>query len=282
MMEERSVLDLGRRVPHFDDLSLYGCGFVDGQPGQGNDLDGCPAYQLYFVSEGRGELQADGRAVVMGRGEGFLVLPGQNLSLRADGQEPWAYFWIRFCGAKAEDCLRLAGVEKTTVFRCAGGTQLLGLIREMAALEAPGAENEFMLQGLLFRFFACLAHNLVSGAEDGKRENAYVQKAVEYIHNSYSTGITVGDVAHYVSLNRSYLSTLFQRVLEVSPQDYLAYYRMSRAKERLVQTNDTVASIASSCGYADPQVFSRAFKQQVGMTPVNYRRTERAAEPQEE
>ncbi|WP_293286415.1 helix-turn-helix transcriptional regulator [Oscillibacter sp.] len=107
------------------------------------------------------------------------------------------------------------------------------------------------------------------------RENLYVHQALEYIRNNYSNGITVGDVANYVVLNRSYLFTLFQRVLGVSPQEYLSQFRLTRAKEQLTLTNSSVASIAQSCGYQDPQVFSKAFKQLFGTTPVKYRKLDR-------
>jgi len=272
-METRSILELKRRTPHFDDLSLFGCGVACGEPQHGA-ADTDPAYRLYFGVAGRGKIDLDGSLYALGRGDGLSAAPGQRLVFHEEGEEPWRYFWVAFRGGRAADCLRLSGLADTDVFRCAGSDELLALVREMLALEAPCPENELMLQSLLFRFFSALARQLVSGGggQKGGRDNAYVQKAVEYIHSSYATGITVSDIAHYVSLNRSYLSTLFQKVLEVSPQDYLAFYRMSRAKERLVQTTDTIAAIAQSCGYADPQVFSRAFKQQVGMTPASYRR----------
>ena len=90
------------------------------------------------------------------------------------------------------------------------------------------------------------------------RENLYVHQALEYIRNNYSNGFT-----------------LFQRVLGVSPQEYLSQFRLTRAKEQLTLTNSSVASIAQSCGYQDPQVFSKAFKQLFGTTPVKYRKLDR-------
>ena len=81
----------------------------------------------------------------------------------------------------------------------------------------------------------------------------------------------MGDVARYVALNRSYLFTLFRRVLDISPQEYLARFRLTRAQEQLILTDASVTNIAVSCGYQDPQVFSKAFKQQFGITPVKYR-----------
>ncbi len=276
-MQESGILELGRSTPHFDDHRLYSCGVVLHEPLRSSTAGG-PDYRLYFISEGRGSLEADGAVHHLARGEGLLIPPGQALAFHMDTQDPWLLFWVGFCGSKAQDCLHLSGLGNGPAFRFTGGDELLSLVREMLDCDAPGAENELLLQSLLFRFLSCLSRALVSGSdgEKGGRDNTYVQKAIAYIHSSYATGITVSDVAHHVSLNRSYLFTLFQRVLEVSPQDYLTWYRMSRAKERLVQSDDTVASIARSCGYADPQVFSRAFKQQVGMTPVSYRRAERA------
>ena len=98
---------------------------------------------------------------------------------------------------------------------------------------------------------------------------------MEYIRNNYANGITVSDIAGYVALNRSYLFTLFRRVLGVSPQECLTQFRLTRAKEQLTLTDASVANIAMSCGYQDPQVFSKAFKQQFGITPVKYRKWDR-------
>ena len=112
----------------------------------------------------------------------------------------------------------------------------------------------------------------LSSVPKNDRENFYVRRAVEFVHYNYANHITVSDMAKYVSLNRSYLFTLFQRVLKISPQEFLTTFRLTRAKEQLRLTNATVAAIAQSVGYRDPLVFSKAFKQMTGMTPVQYRK----------
>lgn len=271
-MGARNVLELGRRKAAFHDFILQDCGIVEAAPA--GKAEAAPAYRLYFGAAGRGRIVADGAESPLGRGDGLAVRPGQRLEFRPEGE--WSYFWIGFGGDRAEEGLRLAGLENTAFFRCAGCDELLSIVRKMLSHGDGGPENELLLQSLLFRFFARLAHQRISGGEQkGGRDRQYVEKAVAYIKSHYGAGITVGDIANYVSLNRSYLSTLFQRVLEVSPQDYLIFYRLARAKELLISTEDTVASVALRCGYADPQVFTRAFKQQMGMTPVNFRRSMR-------
>ena len=83
--------------------------------------------------------------------------------------------------------------------------------------------------------------------------------------------IRVTDIADYVCINRSYLYTLFRKELHMSPQEYLSNYRLTRASELLIVTDLSVESVAFSCGYSDPLVFSKAFKAKTGQTPSRYR-----------
>ncbi|HJB27539.1 MAG TPA: helix-turn-helix transcriptional regulator, partial [Candidatus Blautia faecavium] len=86
--------------------------------------------------------------------------------------------------------------------------------------------------------------------------------------------IRITDIADYVCVNRSYLYTLFRNELKMSPKEYLANYRLTRAAELLVITDFSVESVAFSCGYQDPLVFSKAFKGKNGLTPSQYRKKE--------
>ena len=95
---------------------------------------------------------------------------------------------------------------------------------------------------------------------------------MEFIQRNYCDPIKVTDVADYVCINRSYLYTLFENTLGMSPQQFLSTYRLTRAAEMLLLPQLPVESIALSCGYSDPLVFTKAFKQMKGMSPSVYRR----------
>lgn len=278
-MEESYVLHLRQQYQKFSDLYLCYCGYARCEPLHSYGPAVRPNYLLHYIMDGRGTYSVDGTVYTLGRGEGFLIEPNKQTFYQADENEPWHYLWIGFDGAKAESCLRSIGLggERLT-FRCEGGDELLELVREMLHYNTPDTEADFLLESLLCRFFARLARGLsttVDSLSKTDRENLYVHKAVEYIRNNFANGITVGDVAHYVALNRSYLFTLFQRVLGVSPQEYLTLFRLTHAKEQLTLTDASVANIAMSCGYQDPQVFSKAFKQHFGLTPLKYRKHDR-------
>ena len=102
--------------------------------------------------------------------------------------------------------------------------------------------------------------------------NQYVKKAVSFIQSNYCNPIKVTDVADYVCINRSYLYTLFQNYLGMSPQQFLSTFRITKARELLDSTTYPIESIALSCGYNDALVFTKAFRAMKGMSPSEYRR----------
>ena len=59
----------------------------------------------------------------------------------------------------------------------------------------------------------------------------------------------------------------------MSPQEFLTVFRLTKAEELLQLTDLTIESIALSCGYSDPMVFTKAFQKRKKMSPSNYRKT---------
>ena len=73
-------------------------------------------------------------------------------------------------------------------------------------------------------------------------------------------------------IGRSYLYTLFQNSMGMSPQQFLTTFRITKATELLQLTDLPIESIALSCGYRDPLVFAKAFRQMKKMSPSGYRK----------
>lgn len=136
-----------------------------------------------------------------------------------------------------------------------------------------GMSNELRRNGQLGIFLSVIAESAaVTEKSEEDRANTYVRKAVSFIQNNYCNPIKVTDVADYVCINRSYLYTLFQKSMDMSPQQFLTTFRITKATELLQLTSLPVESIAFSCGYSDPMVFAKAFRQMKKMSPTAYRK----------
>ena len=61
----------------------------------------------------------------------------------------------------------------------------------------------------------------------------------------------------------------------MSPVEYIAQQRISRACHLLQNTDNSIAQIANTCGYPDFSYFTRVFRKRLGMTPSEYRNSPR-------
>jgi hypothetical protein len=67
------------------------------------------------------------------------------------------------------------------------------------------------------------------------------------------------------------LERKFHTCFHVTPQKYLRKLRLRKASRALVYTGQTLAEVASGCGFSDQSPFTRVFRQQFGLTPQDYR-----------
>ena len=260
------------------ELTFLFCGRQDSSPGE---LAG-PAvrehYVLYFCLEGRGEYQFRDTHCAIGPGEGFLVPPGEVVSIRADQKEPWKLIWVGFTGCRAAEYLGRCGLGKENrAFRCDVPEQLERCVQEMVRCEMLGRGHEFLLLGELYRFLGWIARSFEGQGRSREAGTEYVERAADYIRSHFQEDLTVSKLALYVGLNRSYLTTVFQNTLHVSPQQFLMRFRMERASQLLLEGTLSVGEVARSCGYPDPLTFSKAFKRTLGVTPSQYQRGQAAS-----
>ena len=77
-------------------------------------------------------------------------------------------------------------------------------------------------------------------------------------HKNYQNPLTVQEIADYLSLNRSYLTELFLKTVQLSPQQFLTRYRITKSEELLQSSSLSIQNIAYSCGYSSSFSFSKA------------------------
>ena len=207
-------------------------------------------------------------------GYGFLITPDELAFYQADEKEPWTYVWVGFSGAQAAEYIANIGLSvRQPVFKSDASEELYQIVKDMMEHNTFGLSNELRRNGQLGVFLSVIAEgSRLERANEADRANIYVRKAVSFIQSNYCNPIKVTDVAEYVCINRSYLYTLFQNSMGMSPQQFLTTFRITKATELLQLTDLPIESIALSCGYRDPLVFAKAFRQMKKMSPSGYRK----------
>lgn len=106
-----------------------------------------------------------------------------------------------------------------------------------------------------------------------KRYNALINQVKRYLQDNYNKeSLSLNQVAEYVGISPSHLSTLFSQETGQTFVSYLTEIRMEKAKELLRCTNMKTLEIGYEVGYKDPHYFSYLFKKTQSCTPKEYRR----------
>lgn len=83
---------------------------------------------------------------------------------------------------------------------------------------------------------------------------------------------SISELAGILHMHPSNLRRKVKALLDNSPQDYLLLFRLAKARRQLLQTNNTILSIAMDNGFNDQAYFSKAFKKHFGVPPGEFRR----------
>ena len=105
-------------------------------------------------------------------------------------------------------------------------------------------------------------------------------KITEYIKASYNKDISISDLAETFSLNPTYMSRVFKQQTGRTPTRFITELRINQAKKLLVQQTELeIKEVAVLTGFQDQGYFSRLFKKESGVSPLDYRKQKLSAVP---
>ena len=234
-------------------------------------------YLIHYILDGEGTYKVNDKTYHLKKNQGFLITPETQHSYQADEQNPWTYIWIGFNGVKAAHYLNYANLNKENlIFECQDSASLYNCVKKMFELNADTPSNELEIQSLLYLFLSKLASNNANIDLKHRSKVAaegYLEQSIEFINNYYMKPIKINDIASYIGVNRSYLTSIFKQKLNISPQEFLMNFRMEKASHQLMNSNQPINEIAKSVGYPDPFAFSKVFRKIYGKSPKQYRET---------
>ena len=97
-------------------------------------------------------------------------------------------------------------------------------------------------------------------------------RAMDYVQNHLHETIRLSDIANYVNLERTYLCRLFCRETGWGLNDYIRRERVKVAKNMLEDSEYSCTEIAGYLAFSSDSYFGKVFRNEVGMTPSEYRR----------
>lgn len=160
-------------------------------------------------------------------------------------------------------------VADEPIITASGGTAtadlMLHLIEETHGAELATAVADQMVYNAVREGSAEQRVSLQS--RHGMR-NPHLVKAIQMMNECIERPRSPSLIAEEIGISTRQLERIFGRYLNCSPKKYLMDLRLNRARNLLVQTEQSVTEIALACGFESPGHFARVYRGKFGITPT--------------
>ena len=92
------------------------------------------------------------------------------------------------------------------------------------------------------------------------------------ITEHYMDNLSLKSLSEKYFINSAYLGQIFKKQYGISFKDYLNNFRIDRAAELLIRSDEKIYLIATEVGFNNTDYFISKFVQLKGITPLQYRK----------
>ena len=251
-------------------------------------------FELLFLEEGGGVHRFGGREIGVAAGDLYVIAPGEVHDV--SGLDEGARGWVVVFEADA-----LGFSETSALVNLPGELLLLSFLRpqgtEAGYFRVSPDDRRFWLDGILalrteldekqlgyedavrWRLSLLLleAARLASARLEGVplKVRPLLYKVFRFVEARYADFISLTDVAREVGLSKSHLGHVVKRETGRTVLEWISERRLTEARRLLLDTDESVETIARSVGFDDPAYFSRVFRRLNGLAPGAWRASNR-------
>ncbi len=231
-----------------------------------------PAHDKCFIvysEKGTGKAFINGRWQIVPEGSAIYFPTRVDVKYKPLTDKDWTTVYVTYAGKSAESML---GINE-----CIIKDVPLSFISEtvdkmIAAFDGEGwfEEVNLLLYSLLLNFRA--ATGRVSKREPKLHVAERIKVTIKYISEFFCDDLSLTELAALSGISEEYYCRLFKEMIGTTPTAYINALRINRACDQLQKYPDKkIEEISASCGFRRHSYFNKVFKENVGVTPTEYR-----------
>ena len=229
-------------------------------------------FLLMINCQGDGDVVVNGTRFQLKVGSGILVFPFQHHHY-ANQETPM--FWLKMT-------FELASFEEVDILRdrvFEYSEEALEIIfKIVASYHITTFKSSYHTKRLTYLLAALLNEIGQQLSVTPKNNNpkltelGLVDEINHYIIKNLHTDLSLKSIAKEFHYSESHLRALYRREMDISLGIFIQEIRLHKAQEYLGSTDLPISEIAQLCGFASLYAFSNAFKRNVKISPLSFRR----------
>ena len=243
--------------------------------------------ELIFVKKGKGLIQIGINMIEAKQDDIFIIPPTTLHALRSIPNEIMEYenflFDLSLLGIQINDIcssnylvplsrnkIKIPNLLRNEDIHYQKFRECLIKIEQLCKLKNFGYElgvKSYMMQ-FIYQLFELSNHHVVHPKNSKRLTNL-----LEEIEHNYMNNFTIEDAASFCGYSCSHFMRWFKQMSGSSFTSYLNERRLVEASNLLLNSNDTILSIAQSVGFDNLSNFNRQFKNRYGNSPRDYRKS---------
>ena len=232
------------------------------------------SFLFLVVLDGEGTLNYSGTRHRISAGDCALINCARPYSHESSATHPWSLKWVHFNGLEASHYYDyFISRENSYLFRPRSILPFTDVLDQLYLCQ----QNKNPLVELTSNKYLTDIITLCFTENESLKLGEYtipdkLKQIHEYISENYFRKISLEDLADRFFISKFHLSREYKKIYGITLGNALTNLRLSHAKSMLRFSDDSVDTIALSCGFQDTGYFIKVFKKAENMTPLQYRK----------
>ncbi|MDO1449286.1 AraC family transcriptional regulator [Rhodocytophaga aerolata] len=239
---------------------------------------GSRQHVLIYCIQGEGWYQVQDQKYSVKPNQLFILPAHLSHKYGSFNQNPWTIYWLHFTGWHASSFLEyLYNNDNYSPLTVVPNEERFRLFEDIYShlIMSFNLDNIIYANNCLYPFLVSFRESVYKHAIR-EEQGDVVQQSIEFMKGHLDQKFTLQQLAEQVGLSASHYSAIFRQKTQNSPVNFFMFLKIQWSCQLLENTNLRVKEIAHQIGFDDPYHFSRVFSQFIGLSPQQFRTTEKA------
>lgn len=228
-----------------------------------------PTDGIVFFTEGSITYDFDGEKITANKGDVLIFPKGLVYSGKRKSGAKNSFFVVDF---ETDSECSFAALQLPKIFTPKHYDLFVSRFEELLRLcESGDLSTKIALKGKLYTLIAHVTNRYIENSL-GTECFSKARRIADYIERSSSkSDLSIENICKEFFVSPSTLRRIMLSAYYKTPVKYITEVRIKKAKNMLAYDNISVNEIAEKCGFSSSHYFSRIFKKEVGLTPLEYK-----------